>query len=121
MPRHRLTGEARLSPLPVLDFGLQLEWQGVVYVETGNADAGVWHYQTQAGGLQQVAFRAAPARALVHLSGEWRIGPATLLGSIENVLALRYVGNVVANEILGRFYEAGPPRSVALGLKVTTR
>ncbi len=121
VPRHRLTGEARLSPLPVLDFGLQLEWQGVVYVETGNADAGVWHYQTQAGGLQQVAFRAAPARALVHLSGEWRIGPATLLGSIENVLALRYVGNVVANEILGRFYEAGPPRSVALGLKVTTR
>jgi iron complex outermembrane receptor protein len=121
VPRHRLTGEARLSPLPVVDFGLQLEWQGVVYVETGNADAGVWHYQTQAGGLQQVAFRAAPARALVHLNGEWRIGPATVLGSVENLFALRYVGNVVANEILGRFYEAGPPRSVALGLKVTTQ
>ena len=121
VPRHRLTGEARLSPLAALDLGLQLEWQGVVYVETGNAAAGLWYFRSPAGALQQVAFRAAPARALVHLNATWRLGPATLLGSVENLFGLRYAGNILANEILGRFYEAGSPRSVSLGLQVTTQ
>jgi iron complex outermembrane receptor protein len=121
VPRHRLTGEARLSPLPVLDLGLQLEWQGVVYVETGNVDAGLWYFRSPAAALQQVAFRAAPERALVHLNAAWRIGPATLLGSVENLFGLGYAGNILANEILGRFYEAGPPRSVSVGLQVTTQ
>jgi iron complex outermembrane receptor protein len=121
VPRHRLTGEARLSPLAALDLGLQLEWQGVVYVETGNADAGLWYFQSPAGVPQQVAFHAAPARALVHLNATWRLGPATLLGSVENLFGLRYPGKILANEILGRFYEAGPPRSVSVGLQVTTQ
>ena len=68
-------------------------------------------------GVEQVPFRAVPARALVHLNAAWRLGPATLFGSVENLFGLRYAGTVVANEILGRFYEAGPPASVSLGLK----
>ncbi len=121
VPRDRVTGEVRLSPLAALDLGVQLEWQSLTYVETGNAAAGLWYFQSPAGALQQVAFRAAPARTLVHLNAAWRVGPATVLGSVENLFGLRYPGNIVANESLGRFYEAGSPRSVSLGLKVTTQ
>jgi iron complex outermembrane receptor protein len=121
VPRDRVTGEVRLTPVAALDLGVQLEWQGVEYVETGNAGAGVWYFKSPAGALQQVAFRAAPARTLVHLNAAWRIGPATLLGSVENLFGLRYAGNIVANESLGRFYEAGSPRLVSLGLQVTTQ
>jgi iron complex outermembrane recepter protein len=121
VPRNRLTGEVRLSPMSAVDLGVQLEWQSLVYVETGNADAGLWYFQSAAGALQQVSFRAAPARTLVHLTAAWRIGRAMLLGSVENLFALRYAGNIVANESLGRFYEAGSPRSVSLGVQVTTQ
>ena len=49
----------------------------------------------------------------------WRLGPATLFGSVENLFGLRYAGTVLANEARGQFYEAGPPRWVSFGLKVT--
>ncbi len=99
---------------------MQIEWQSVVYVETGNADAGTWYFRPQPGApVQQVPFRAVPARALVHLNAAWRLGPATLFGSVENLFGLRYAGTVVANEAAGRFYEAGPPTSVSLGLQLT--
>jgi iron complex outermembrane receptor protein len=120
VPRHRLTGEARLSPLPALDLGVQVEWQSVVYVETGNAESGIWYFRSPAGSLQQVAFHALPARALVHLNAAWRLGPATLFGSVENLFGVRHAGNIVANEMFGRFYEAGPPASVSVGLKITS-
>ena len=118
VPRHRLTGEARLNPQPALDLGMQIEWQSVVYVESGNADSGTWYFQPPGLPVQQVAFRAVPSRALVHLNAAWRLGPATLFGSVENLFGLRYAGTVLANEAQGRFYEAGPPSSVSLGLKV---
>jgi iron complex outermembrane receptor protein len=118
VPRHRLTGEARLNPLPDIDLGVQIEWQSLVYVETGNAEAGIWYFPPPAGvPVQQVAFRAVPARTLVHLNAAWRLGPATLFGSVENLFGLRYAGSVLANESVGRFYEAGSPASVSLGLQ----
>jgi outer membrane receptor for Fe3+-dicitrate len=120
VPRHRLTGEARVSPLPALDLGVQIEWQSTVYVETGNAGAGIWYFRPPAGApVQQVPFRAVPARALVHLNAAWRLGPATLFGSVENLFGLRYAANVLANEIFGRFYEAGPPATVSVGLRLS--
>ncbi len=120
VPRHRLTGEARVSPVPALDLGVQVEWQSIVYVESGNADAGIWYFASATGaGVEQVDFRAVPARALVHLNASWRLGPATVFGSVENLFGLRYAGTVLANDARGQFYEAGPPRWVSVGLKVT--
>ena len=119
MPRQRITGEARVRPFAALDLGVQLEWQSVMYVETGNADAGIWYFRPQAGApLEQVPFRAVPARTLVHLNAAWRLGPATLFGSAENLFGLKYAGNVVANENFGRFYESGSPATASLGLRV---
>ena len=60
-----------------------------------------------------------PARALVHLNAAWRLGPATLFGSVENLFGVRYGGNVLANETAGRFYEAGSPAWVSVGLRLT--
>ena len=120
MPRHRVTGEARVRPTAAADLGVQVEWQSVVYVETGNAKAGTWYFQpTPVAPVQAVPFRAVPARALVHLNGSWRLGPVTLFGSVENLLGVTYAGNVVANDFAGRFYEAGSPRWVSLGLRLT--
>jgi len=120
VPRHRLTGEVRVSLLPALNLGVQVEWQSVVYVESGNAIAGIWYFRPQpAAPVQQVPFRALPARALLHLNTAWRLGPATLFGSVENLFGLRHVGSVVANENAGRFYEAGPPATVSVGLSLT--
>jgi iron complex outermembrane receptor protein len=120
VPQHRLTGEARITPLPALELGVQLEWQSVVYVETGNAGAGIWYFRPPPRApVQQVPFRAVPSRALVHLNAAWRLGPATLFGSVENLFGLKYAGNVLANEILGRFYEAGSPALVSVGVSVT--
>lgn len=117
VPGHRVTGEARTRPLNRLDLGVQVEWQGVVYVETGNADQDIWYYRLQPDGpVQQVPFRAVPARALVHLNAAFRLGPATVFGRVENLFGARYVGNVRANEIFGRFYEAGSPAWVSVGL-----
>ena len=119
VPRHRITGDVQIRPLARLDLGAQVEWQGVVYVETANADEGTWYFQIQPGGpVQQVPFRAVPARALVHLNAAYRLGPATLFGNIENLFGLRYAGNVVANEVFGRFYEPGPPAWASLGLSL---
>ena len=119
VPRHRLTGDARVRPLPDLDLGVQLEWQSVVHVESGNAIAGIWYFRQQpAAPVQQVPFRAVPARALLHLNIAWRLGPATLFGGVENVFGLRHVGSVVANENAGRFYEAGPPATVSVGIRL---
>lgn len=119
VPRHRLTGDARVRPLPGLDLGVQVEWQSVVYVESGNANAGIWYFRPQpAAPVQQVPFRAVPARALLHLNTAWRLGPATLFGGVENLFGVRHVGSVVANENAGRFYEAGPPATVSVGVKL---
>jgi iron complex outermembrane receptor protein len=120
VPRHRLTGEARVSPLSALDLGVQIEWQSHVYVETSNADAGIWYFRPQPGAaLQQVAFRDVPARTVAHLNAAWRLGQATLFGNIENLFRLRYAGSVAANEAAGRFYETGSPASVSIGLRLT--
>lgn len=118
VPRHRVTGEARVRPLAAVDLGLQVEWQSVVYVETSNARAGTWYFQPPSGPVRGVPFRAVPSRALIHLNAAWQLGPATLFGSVENLFGLRYAGNVVANESFGRFYEAGPPTWISLGARL---
>jgi iron complex outermembrane receptor protein len=116
VPQHRATAEARFHPVPAVDLGVQVEWQSVVYVETGNAVAGVVYIPPGPGDpVQQVPFRAVPARTLVHLDAGWRVGPATLVGSVENLFGVRYAGTIEPNEGSGRFYEAGPPASVSLG------
>jgi iron complex outermembrane receptor protein len=119
VPRHRVTGEVQVRPLDRLSLGVQVEWQDVVYVETGNADLGTWYFQVQPGGpVQQVPFRAVPAGALVHLNASFHLGPATLFGRVENLFDRRYAGNVVANEVFGRFYEPGSPAWVSLGFSL---
>jgi hypothetical protein len=91
----------------------------MVYVETSNSTEATWYYLDRDEAVQAVPFRAVPARALVHVNAAWRVGPATLVGSVENLFGLRYAGNVLANERSGRFYEAGPPTWVSLGLRLT--
>ena len=117
VPKQRVTGEAQVGPLRGLSLGIQMEWQGTVFVETGNADRGIWFFQ-QGGDLQQVPFRAVPARALVHLNAAYRFGSGTLFGRIENLFGERYAGNVVANEAFGQFYEAGSPRGASFGISL---
>jgi iron complex outermembrane recepter protein len=120
VPRHRITGDAEVRPLAGLRLGTQVEWQGVVYVESGNADRGLWYFQTQPGGaVQQVPFRAVPARTLVHLHGNLRLGPAALFARVENVFGQKYAAVVRANESQGRFYEPGPPAWASLGLSLS--
>ena len=81
---------------------MQVEWQGVMYVETGNADAGTLYFRPRAGRCCAAGgLLAVPARALVHLNAAWRLGPAMLFGSVENLFRLKYAGNVVANESFG--------------------
>ena len=122
VPRHRATADARFHPWAALDIGVQLEWQSIVYVETGNAVAGTVYLQPQPGGpVERVPFRALPRRALVHVDAGWHFGPASLVGSVENLFGLRYAGTIEPNEPFGRFYEAGPPTSVALGLRLNGR
>jgi iron complex outermembrane receptor protein len=115
VPQHRITGEVRVRPWAAVDLGMQLEWQSVVHVENGNADSGIWYAPDP---LRAVAFRAIPARALVHLDGAWHLGPATLVGTVENLFGLRYA-NPVVKEFSGAFYEAGPPATVTLGCRFT--
>jgi iron complex outermembrane receptor protein len=119
VPRHRFTGEVRVRPLAELDLGVQVEWQSVVYVETSNTTEGTWYYLGPDGAVQGVPFRAVPDRALVHLNAAWQLGPGTVFGSVENLFGHRYVGTIEANTSNGRFYEAGPPTSVSLGLRLT--
>jgi iron complex outermembrane receptor protein len=121
VPKHRLTGEARVHPRADLDLGVQVEWQSIVYVESSNATSGIWYFwQAPNPALQHVPFRAVPSRALVHLNAAWRRGPATLFGNVENLFRIKHAANVQANEIFGRFYESGPPASVSFGIRVTT-
>lgn len=97
-----------------------MEWQSVVYLETSNAAAGTVYVRSPpASPVQQVPFRAVPARVLFHFSAAWRLGPATLFGSVENLFGRRHAGSVVANDVSGRFYEAGPPTSASVGLRLT--
>ncbi len=120
VPRHRLTAEVRANPVSALDLGVQIEWQSVVYVETSNADPGIWYFQTVTGGpVQQVPFRAVPARALLHLNAAWQLGSVTLFGSVENLFGLKYAGSILSNEPLGRFYELGSPATLSVGLSFT--
>jgi iron complex outermembrane recepter protein len=122
VPQHRLTGNAVVRPLARLSLGTEVEWQGVVHVESGNAHRGIWYFQTQPGGaVQQVPFRAVPARTLLHLNGDLRLGPAAVFARIENVTGKTYVAVVRANEFSGRFYEPGPPAWGSLGLSLATR
>jgi iron complex outermembrane receptor protein len=120
VPRHRVTGEIRVRPLAAVDFGVQVEWQSIVYVETSNATVGTWYYREEQGApVQAVPFRAVPSRALVHLNAAWRLGQATLFGIVENLFGLQYAGTIEANEQSGRFYQAGSPAAVSLGLRVS--
>jgi iron complex outermembrane receptor protein len=122
VPRHRATAEVRYHPVSAVDLGMQLEWQSMVYVETGNVVAGTWYFQSQPGApVESVAFRALPARALVHLDAGWHLGRATLTASVENLFGVRYAGTIEANESFGRFYEAGPPASVSFGVRLAGR
>jgi outer membrane receptor for Fe3+-dicitrate len=122
VPRHRATAEARFHPWAAVDLGVQVEWQSIVYVETGNAVAGTWYFQPEPGApVERVPFRALPARALVHLDAGWHVGPATLVMSVENLFGVRYAGTIEPNEAFGRFYEAGPPASVSLGFRLAGR
>jgi iron complex outermembrane receptor protein len=119
VPRHRVTAEARVQPLADVDLGVQMEWQSMVYVETANSVAGTWYVQPEPGApVERVPFRAIPSRALVHLDAAWHLGPATLVGSVENLFGVRYAGTIEPNEAVGRFYEAGPPASITLGLRL---
>jgi outer membrane receptor protein involved in Fe transport len=68
--------------------------------------------------VQDVPFRAIPARALFHLNAAYRLGTATLFGRVENLFGARYAASVRANEIFGRFYEAGSPAWVSVGLSL---
>jgi iron complex outermembrane receptor protein len=119
VPRHRATAEALFHPVAAVDLGMQVEWQSTVYVETGNADAGTWYFRDPSGALAQVPFRAVPGRTLVHLNAAWRVGPATLFATVENLFGLEYVGTVEPNEGFGRFYEAGSPAAVSLGVGIS--
>ncbi len=120
VPRHRITTEAQLRMLDRIRLGLQGEWQGIVYVETGNRRRGTWYFQEAPGQPpQQVPFSAVPARALFHLNGDLRMGPATVFARLENLFGEKYVGNVVANESQARFYDPGTPASVSVGVSLT--
>jgi iron complex outermembrane receptor protein len=118
VPQHRLTGDVRLRPTAELGIGVQVEWQGVTYVETGNVDEGIWYARGAGGSVEAVPFRAVPSRVVVQVNAAYRIGPATLFGSVENLFGLRYAGNVVSNDFSGRFYEPASPTWISLGLRL---
>jgi iron complex outermembrane receptor protein len=119
VPRQRLTGTAQLRPVPALTLGIEVEWQDVVYVETGNARRGVWYVRRRSDApVQQVPFAALPARTLAHLHAAYRVGAATFFGTVANVTNRRYAGNVAANESFGRFYFPASPRSASFGLRI---
>jgi iron complex outermembrane receptor protein len=117
VPAQRITAEARARPADRLGLGVQLEWQGVVYVETGNADRGTWYFRRQPDGpVQGVPFRAVPARTLVNLNAAYRLGRATVFGRVDNLFGARYTGSVRTNDLFGQFYEAGSPTWVSVGI-----
>jgi iron complex outermembrane receptor protein len=113
IPVHRATAEARLRPTGTFEASVQLEWQGELFVETGNQAAGTWY---SPGAPSGEPFRAAPARALVHIAGRWQLGAVTLFGSAENLLGTRYIASVLPNDFFGRFYETGAGTVLTLGV-----
>lgn len=116
IPVHRLTAEARVRPMRMIEASVQLEWQDKLFVETGNQAAGTWYSAgTPPAG---VPFRAVPARALVHVAARWQLGPIGIFGSAENLLGKRYIASVVANDFSGRFYETAPGTTLALGVSL---
>ena len=120
VPRQRVAGAAQVSPVRALELGMEVEWQGIVYVETSNAREGVWHVRPQPDApVQQVPFRALPARMVVRLNATYRVGAATFFGGVDNVTNQRYAANVAANESVGRFYLPASPRSASLGVSVS--
>jgi iron complex outermembrane receptor protein len=119
--KNAFSAEASLRPFDRLSVGVQTEYQGLVYVETSNARRGTLYAEAAPGGtVQQVPFRAVPARALFHLNGDFRVGKLNVLARVENLFAQKYVANVIANESSGRFYEPGSRRSASIGLSVGT-
>jgi iron complex outermembrane recepter protein len=67
----------------------------------------------------ETATVAAPGYGLLHVDvgRNWSIGGGELRGfaRLENLLDRNYVGSVIVNEGNGRFYEAGPERSITVG------
>jgi iron complex outermembrane receptor protein len=117
VPRHRLAGELRVRPHARVLASLGAEWQSQVFVDNGNTESGTVYFRNfGAPGVNAVPFRAVPAWALVHLSASWRVGPATLFGSVENLFDKRYTANVTINDGNGRFYNAGAGRYLAIGV-----
>ncbi len=55
------------------------------------------------------------------LSQGWALGSAllTAYGRIDNLTDKRYVGSVIVNQALSRFYEPAPSRNWSLGLRLT--
>lgn len=119
VPRHRFGGEARFRPLQHLAASIGAEWQSRVFVENGNSEQGTVYFRAFGSPqVQQQAFSAVPAYALVHLSASYELGPTTIFGSVENLFDKTYVGNITVNDGTGRFYSAGSGRYIALGASV---
>jgi iron complex outermembrane receptor protein len=115
IPAHRLTGEARVRAVRVLEASVQVEWQSALFVETGNRDEGVWYSEQAPAG---VPFRSVPSRAVVHLAARWQAGLVGVFGSVENLFGSRFAATILANDSFGRFYESGPGTILALGLSL---
>jgi iron complex outermembrane receptor protein len=118
VPRHRLTGMLRAHLMRRLDLGVQVEWQSVVYVESGNEMAGTMYAGAPGATPVAVPFRAVPARTLTSMDASWAAGPITLLAGVENLSGVRYTGSVIVNDLAGRFYEPGPGRTLFAGVRI---
>lgn len=118
VPQNRMTLGAQFYPVRLLSVGIQLEWQSLMYVESGNEVTGVVYRVTPTSTAFPVPFSAVPARALVQLNAQYQLGPVALFGTVENLFDITYVGNIVANQGNGAFYESGPGRWVTLGARV---
>lgn len=117
VPRHRFTALSRVRPARNLDLGAQLEWQGQVFVESGNAEAGLTYVGPPGTPPLAVPFRAVPSRALVHLDALWQVGPLGVFASAGNVFGLVHVANVIVNDLTGRYYEPGAGRVFSAGIR----
>ncbi len=118
VPQNRVTLGIQARPVRGLSVGLQLEWQSLMYVESGNELSGTV-YIKPGPRVIAIPFNAVPARALVQLNAQYQLGPVGLFGTVENLFGITYVGNVVANATNGAFYEAGPGTWVSLGARVS--
>ncbi len=120
VPENRVTLGVQVLPVRSLSFGIQLEWQSLMYVESGNAVSGNVYIKRRSPStvIDTIPFSAVPARALVHLRAQYQIGPVAIFGTLQNLFGITYVGNVVANAANGAFYESGPGRWVSVGARV---